>query len=49
MYCIKGCSVYKTLCPTIIIKVYNQYDPIFKEAYRLINSPDYDKKLSAPN
>ena len=30
-------------------KVYNQYDPIFKEAYRLINSPDYDKKLSAPN
>ena len=30
-------------------KVYNQYVPILKEAYRLINSPDYDKKLSAPN
>lgn len=29
-------------------KVYNTYDPIFKEAYRLINSPDYDKKLSTP-
>ena len=27
-------------------KVYNQYDPIFREAYRLINSPDYDKILS---
>lgn len=27
-------------------KVYNQYDPIFREAYRLINSPDYDKLLS---
>ena len=26
-------------------KVYNQYDPIFREAYRLINSPDYDKML----
>ena len=29
-------------------KVYNEYDPIFKEALRLINSPDYDKILSAP-
>lgn len=29
-------------------KVYNEYDPIFKEAYRLINSPDYDKLLSSP-
>lgn len=27
-------------------KVYNEYDPIFKEAYRLINSPEYDKLLS---
>lgn len=26
-------------------KVYNQYDPIFKEAYRLINSDEYDKLL----
>lgn len=26
-------------------KVYNQYDPIFKEAYRLINSPEYDQLL----
>lgn len=29
-------------------KVYNQYDPIFQEAYRLINSDDYDRLLSAP-
>lgn len=29
-------------------KVYNLHDPIFKEAYRLINSDDYDKLLSAP-
>ncbi len=29
-------------------KVYNQYDPIFREAYRLINSPEYDEKLSFP-
>lgn len=29
-------------------KVYNEYDPIFREALRLINSPDYDKILSAP-
>lgn len=27
-------------------KVYNEYDPIFKEAYRLINSQEYDKLLS---
>lgn len=27
-------------------KVYNRFDPIFGEAYRLINSDDYDKKLS---
>lgn len=27
-------------------KVYNEYDPIFKEAYRLINSSEYDKLLS---
>lgn len=27
-------------------KVYNGYDPIFREAYRLINSEDYDKQLS---
>lgn len=26
-------------------KVYNEYDPIFKEALRLINSPEYDQKL----
>lgn len=29
-------------------KVYNGYDPIFREAYRLINSPEYNEKLSAP-
>lgn len=29
-------------------KVYNEYDPIFREAYRIINSPDYDRILSAP-
>lgn len=29
-------------------KVYNEYDPIFREALRLINSPDYDKILSTP-
>lgn len=27
-------------------KVYNNYDPIFKEALRLINSDDYNKRLS---
>lgn len=27
-------------------KVYNQYDPVFKEAYLLINSDDYDLLLS---
>ncbi|MDE6338173.1 MAG: S41 family peptidase [Muribaculaceae bacterium] len=30
-------------------KVYNEYDPIFKEAYRIINSPDYDRILSPNN
>ncbi|MBD5357633.1 MAG: S41 family peptidase [Bacteroides sp.] len=29
-------------------KVYNLHDPIFKEAYRLINSDEYDRLLSAP-
>ena len=29
-------------------KVYNLHDPIFNEALRLINSPDYDALLSAP-
>lgn len=29
-------------------KVYNLHDPIFKEAYRLINSDDYDRLLSSP-
>ncbi len=29
-------------------KVYNTHDPIFKEAYRLINSPDYDELLKEP-
>ena len=27
-------------------KVYNSYDPIFREAYRLINSDEYDKILT---
>lgn len=26
-------------------KIYNEYDPIFREAYRLINSPYYNTKL----
>lgn len=30
-------------------KVYNSYDPIFREAYRLINSEEYDKILSSPH
>ena len=30
-------------------KVYNQYDPIFTEAYRLINSEDYNRLLSPQN
>ena len=29
-------------------KVYNTHDPIFKEAYRLINSDEYDSLLSTP-
>ena len=27
-------------------KVYNSYDPIYREALRLINSDEYDKRLS---
>lgn len=30
-------------------KVYNSYDPIFKEAMRIINSPDYDALLRGEN
>lgn len=30
-------------------KVYNKFDPIFTEALRLINSDDYDRKLSDTN
>lgn len=29
-------------------KVYNEYDQIFREAYRLINSPEYDAILRKP-
>lgn len=29
-------------------KVYNEYDPIFREAYRIINSKEYDQILSSP-
>ena len=29
-------------------KVYNDYDPIFREAYRLINSEEYDRILQKP-
>lgn len=29
-------------------KVYNGYDPIFREAYRIINSDEYDRILSSP-
>lgn len=29
-------------------KVYNSHDPIFREAYRLINSEEYDELLSTP-
>lgn len=37
-----GRDVYDT---ATYFKVYNQYDPIFREAYRLIKSPDYDALL----
>ena len=30
-------------------KVWNRYDPIFREALRVINSPDYDTLLSGSN
>lgn len=30
-------------------KVYNQHDPIFKEAYRIITSDEYDQLLSSPD
>lgn len=30
-------------------KVYNSHDPIFREAYRLINSEEYDSLLSSPH
>lgn len=30
-------------------KVYNSHDPVFREAYRLINSDEYDRILSAPS
>lgn len=40
-----GRDAYDT--PTYF-KVYNEHDPIFREARRLINSPDYDRLLSAP-
>ncbi|MDE5807045.1 MAG: peptidase S41, partial [Muribaculaceae bacterium] len=29
-------------------KIFNEYDPIFREAYRLIKSDEYSKLLSAP-
>lgn len=29
-------------------KVYNEWDPIFQESLKLINSPEYDRLLSAP-
>lgn len=38
-----GRDAYDT--PTYF-KVYNEHDPIFREARRLINSPDYDRLLS---
>lgn len=38
-----GRDVFDT--PTYF-KVYNRHDPIFNEAYRLINSPEYDEILS---
>ena len=40
-----GRDAYDT--PTYF-KVYNEHDPVFIEARRLINSPDYDRLLSAP-
>ncbi|MDE5869460.1 MAG: S41 family peptidase, partial [Muribaculaceae bacterium] len=41
-----GRDVYDT---ATYFKVYNEYDPIFKEAYELIKSPDYNKLLSVPD
>lgn len=34
---------------TTYFKVYNQYDPIFREGYRLIHSEEYDDILSSPS
>lgn len=46
---IKGLIGRDTYDNPTYFKVFNEYDPIFKEAYRLINSPDYDRLLSAPS
>lgn len=46
---IKGLIGRDTYDNPTYFKVFNEYDPIFKEAYRLINSPDYDRLLSTPS
>lgn len=40
-----GRDIYDT---ATYFKVYNSYDPIFKEAYKVIKSPEYLKLLSSP-
>ncbi len=42
---IKGLIGRDTFDNPTYFKVFNEYDPIFREAYRLINSPDYDRLL----
>lgn len=46
---IKGLIGRDTYDNPTYFKVFNEYDPIFKEAYRLINSPDYDRLLFTPS
>ncbi len=45
---IKGLIGRDTYDNSTYFKVYNTYDPIFREALRVINSPDYDQLLSTP-
>ena len=42
---VKGLIGRDTYSQATYFKVYNQYDPIFKEALRIIESPEYNKIL----
>lgn len=46
---IKGLIGRDTYENATYYKVYNLHDPIFNEAYRLINSEEYDQLLSSPD